>query len=73
MRLLIPKRDITRYARNSAILQDYERMLREDKALNMSQRHTILAAQYGISVTMIRKILEVFHSNYPVVEVEVKE
>lgn len=65
MRLLVPHRDIERYLRNTAIYEDYRKMQVNEEPLSENQKHTRLAAQYDLSVTMVRKILDTYTRDYP--------
>lgn len=58
MEFLIPQRDIERYQRNTAICEDYNRMVVEEVQISENQKHTRLAAKYDISVSMVRKIID---------------
>ena len=65
MRLLVPHRDIERYLRNTAIYEDYRKMQVSEEHLSENQKHTRLAAQYDLSVTMVRKMLDTYMRDYP--------
>lgn len=58
MEFLIPQRDVDRYRRNTAIWEEYRRMVVEELQISDTQMHTRLAAKYDISVSMVRKIID---------------
>ncbi len=58
MEFLIPQRDVDRYRRNTAIWEEYRRMVVEELQISENQMHTRLAAKYDISVSMVRKIID---------------
>ncbi len=69
MRILIPQSDLARYRRNSDIYYSYCKHRTNKKAqMSENQLYTLLAAEYKLSSTMVRKIVSQYLTDYPVAE-----
>lgn len=65
--LLIPSSDRERYERNTKIYYDYLEMTKRGLGTE-NRKQTLLAAKHGVSVTMVRGILERYLAEFPVSE-----